>query len=172
MQRFVVTTLVLIAAVGGLAAGELSPQEEANAGLARQMIDAINRRDLDALDELIAPDIVRHCAATPGVTVRSLEDFKAFLRSDFATVPDSVIEVEHLIAQDDLVAVHAIYAGTQTGPMGPFPASDKRVEGPFLGFLRVEGDKIAEMWVEWDNLSMLTQLGHLPPPAPATADAR
>jgi len=60
--------------------------------------------------------------------------------------------------------VHAIYSGTQQGPMGPFPPTGKRVEGPFLSFLRIEDGKIAEMWVEWDNLSMLTQLGHLPPP--------
>ena len=54
--------------------------------------------------------------------------------------------------------------------MGPFPPTGKRVEGPFLSFLRIEDGKIAEMWVEWDNLSMLTQLGHLPPPGP-TSDA-
>ena len=172
MQRLLVTILVTFAAAGGLAAGELSPRETANAALVRQMIDAINQRDLDALDSLIAPDVVRHSTATAGVTVRSLDDFKAFLRGDFATVPDSVITIEHLIAQDDLVAVHAIYAGTQEGPMGPFPATGKRVEGPFLSFLRIEDGRIAEMWVEWDNLSMLTQLGHLPPPPPAASSDR
>lgn len=166
MHRLLVSTLMALSAVGSLTAGELSAQETANAALVRQMIDAINQRDLDALDSLIAPDIVRHCAATAGVTVHSLDDFKAFLRSDFATVPDSVITIEHLIAQDSLVAVHAIYAGTQKGPMGPFPATGKRFEGPFLSFIRIEDGKIAEMWVEWDNLSMLTQLGHLPAPDP------
>ncbi len=162
MHKVFVLFLVTIMLSGALAAGELTPQETANAALVRQMIDALNHRDLDALDALIAPDIVRHCAATAGVTVHSLDDFKAFLRSDFATVPDSVITIEHLIAQDDLVAVHAIYAGTQKGPMGPFPATGKRVEGPFLSFIRIEDGKIDEMWVEWDNLAMLTQLGLLP----------
>jgi hypothetical protein len=46
-----------------------------------RMIEAVNGRDFDALDDLIAPDLVRHCAATPDVEVRSLEDFKAFLFS-------------------------------------------------------------------------------------------
>ncbi|NIT61864.1 MAG: ester cyclase, partial [Aliifodinibius sp.] len=27
-----------------------------------------------------------------------------------------------------------------------------------------EEGKIAELWVEWDNLAMLQQLGHYPPP--------
>ena len=34
----------------------------------------------------------------------------------------------------------------------------------FLGILRFEERKIAEMWVEWDNLNILTQLGHFPLP--------
>jgi predicted ester cyclase len=52
--------------------------------------------------------------------------------------------------------------------MGPFPPSGKPLEIPFLGILRIEDGKIAEIWVEWDNLSALTKLGHLPPPGAAT----
>ena len=64
----------------------------------------------------------------------------------------------------DKVAVRAHYIGTQTGQMGPFPPSGMRVELPFMAILRIENDKIAEIWVEWDNISILTQLGHLPAP--------
>lgn len=32
-----------------------------------------------------------------------------------------------------------------------------------MGILRIEEGKIAEIWVEWDNLNALTQLGHFPP---------
>ncbi len=32
------------------------------------------------------------------------------------------------------------------------------------GIFRLEDGKIAEMWVTWDNLSALMQLGHFPPP--------
>ena len=48
--------------------------------------------------------------------------------------------------------------------MGPYSASGKKVDVRFLGILRFEEGKIAEMWVEWDNLNILTQLGHFPPP--------
>ncbi|MGB5302463.1 MAG: ester cyclase, partial [Gemmatimonadota bacterium] len=51
-----------------------------------------------------------------------------------------------------------------TGQMGPFPPSGKQLELPFIGLLRVENGKIAEIWVEWDNLNALAQLGHFPPP--------
>ena len=48
------------------------------------------------------------------------------------------------------------------GRWGPFPASDKPMTIPFMGILRIESGKIAEIWVEWDNLNALGQLGHVP----------
>jgi hypothetical protein len=32
------------------------------------------------------------------------------------------------------------------------------------GLQRFENGKVAEMWVTWDNLAALMQLGHFPPP--------
>lgn len=138
-----------------------------NEAIVLAMIEAVNARDLDALDTLVAASVQRHSAATPDVVVRSLDDFKAFLQADFATFPDSRMTVNNVVAAGDMVAVHAGYAGTQEGPMGPFPPSGKRMDLPFMGMLRIEDGKIAEMWVEWDNLNALGQLGHFPPPGAA-----
>jgi steroid delta-isomerase-like uncharacterized protein len=137
--------------------------EAENVQVAIDMVEAINDRELDRLDQLVAPDIVRQSAATAGVVVTSLEQFKAFLRSDFAGVPDSVISIDIVFGNDEYVAMRAIYSGTQTGQVGPFPPSGKRVELPFMGILRIDEGRIAEMWVEWDNVFMLTQLGHFSP---------
>lgn len=131
--------------------------------IASAMVEAINSRDLDRLDSLVAADLVRHSAATKGVVVSSLEEFKAFLRKDFAGIPDSVITIDIIFGNDEYVALRAIYSGTQTGDVGPFPPSGKRVELPYIGILRFAEGKISEMWVEWDNIFMLTQLGHFPP---------
>ena len=134
-----------------------------NIRVVKAMIEAINSRNLDALDALVSKDIVRHSEATPGVVVSNLGEFRAFLEMDIATIPDSVQEIDIIFGSDNYVAVKARLIGTQTGPMGPFPASGNTLELPFLGILRLEDKKIAEIWVEWDNLSALTQLGHFPP---------
>ena len=128
------------------------------------MIEAINERDFDALDDVVAEDVRRHSAATPGVEVKSLDDFKAFLKHDLAVIPDGSQEIHFMLSEDDRVAVYATYRGTQSGPMGPFPPSGRVAETPFIGIARIEDGKIAELWVEWDNLGILTQLGHFPPP--------
>ena len=138
--------------------------ESQNIQVVRAMAAAINDRNLDALNDFVTPDVVRHSGATAGVVVTNISEFRAFLETDFATVPDSVQEIDIIFGGGDYVAMRARYIGTQTGPMGPFPASNKRLELPFIGILRLENGKVAEIWVEWDNLNALTQLGHFPPP--------
>lgn len=129
--------------------------------------EIINSRDYDALPEVCQPNLVRHCPATPDVVVRSIEDMVAFLQEDLKAVPDSVVTLKMMAAEGDLVGFWANYSGTQEGPMGPFPPSGKRVDADFAGIFRFEDGKIAELWVTWDNVEMLTQLGHMTPPAPS-----
>jgi steroid delta-isomerase-like uncharacterized protein len=136
---------------------------EQNKALARRFGEAMNTRQFDLLDKIVAPDFLRHCQATPEVDVRSLQGFKEFLRQDATVFPDSVQTLKHILAEGDLVAVWATYEGTQRGQMGPFPPSGKKMQVDFGAILRVENGRIAELWVTWDNLAALAQLGHLPP---------
>jgi predicted ester cyclase len=138
---------------------------EENKALARRFGEAMNTRRFELLDEIVAPDMRRHCQATPEVTVSSLEEFKEFLRQDAMVFPDSVQKLHPLVAEGNLVAVWATYEGTQAGRMGPFPPSGRKMQVDFAAFLRIQDRKIAELWVTWDNLAALVQLGHVPPPA-------
>ncbi len=52
--------------------------------------------------------------------------------------------------------------GTQLGPMGPFPPSGRKAKFDFGAVFRIEGGKIAEWWVTWDNMTILRSLGHVP----------
>jgi predicted ester cyclase len=140
-------------------------QLEANKAAVRTMVEAGNALQLDRLDSVMTPDFVRHSQATPDAQVNSLADFKQFLTNDRATFPDENVELVSMVAEGDRVALLARFTGTQSGPMGPFPPTGKSVNVPFLGMLRMENGKIAEMWVEWDNVAILTQLGLFPPPA-------
>lgn len=121
--------------------------------------------DLDAFDTLLAPDFVRHCEATPEIAVTTREGFKEFYRETGKTFPDQRMTLDALVAEGDRVAFWGTFSGTQEGPMGPFPPTGKRMESQIGGMFRIEAGRIAELWVTWDNLSGLTQLGLLPPPS-------
>jgi len=135
---------------------------EQNKAVIRRFLDAWNERRADVFDELVAPDVVRHCEATPGLEVRSLAQVKEFLRQDTAVFPDSVQTIKLILAEGDLVAAWTTYEGTQQGQMGPFPASGRRARFDFGSVFRMENGRIAEWWVTWDNLTVLRALGHLP----------
>jgi len=158
MKRYVVCTLALFALAS------CSPEPLDGTKIVTAMTEAINARDLDRLDEFVAENIVRHSNATPGVVVTNLGEFKAFLKADFATVPDSVMTNDVIFGNGEYVGVRASYSGTQQGPMGPFPATGGAIEITFVGILRIEKGKVAEIWVEWDNLGSLIALGHIPLP--------
>ena len=143
-----------------------SSKAEANKEVVRRFVAAMNERRFEDLDELVSVDVVRHSPSTPGLEVRSLDQFKEFLRQDLEGVPDAMQEIRMLVAEGDLVALWANYSGTQDGPLGPFPATGRRVDTDFAGILRLEGGMITEINVVWDNLSMLVQLGHLEAPGP------
>ena len=140
----------------------MSTTTEQNKAVIQRFIDAWNSRQPDAFDDLIAPNVVRHCEATPGVEARSLDQVKEFLRQDTAVFPDSVQTIKLLVAERNLVAAWTRYEGTQQGPMGPFPPSGGGRSLIFGAVFRIEGGKIAEWWVTWDNMTILRALGHFP----------
>jgi steroid delta-isomerase-like uncharacterized protein len=145
-----------------------SKQLEANKNLIHRFTVSTNAADWDAFDELLTEDFSRHCQATPNVQVSSREEFKKLQESFLVSMPDQQITIEMIIAEGDKVAVYATYSGTLTGPMGEFPPTGKSVESKFISIFRIEEGRIAELWVEWDNLAMLTQLGLFPPGAQET----
>ena len=137
---------------------------EANKAIIRQFSEAVNNNNLEALDEIMTTNFVRHSQATPEVKVNSLEEFKQFAKVSSESIPDMTGKIEIMVAEGDYVAVYATFTGTQTGQMGPFPAYNKKMESKTMAIFRLGNGKIAELWIEWDNLAMLMQLGHFPPP--------
>ncbi len=137
---------------------------EKNKGLVNSFGEASNARNFDAIREMLIPEFVRHCQATPEVVVQNRDQFIDYLKADARVFPDSRQTLHHIVAEGDLVAFSVTYEGTQEGQMGPFPASHKRMQLDVLGMFRVRDGKLAELWLTWDNLAALGQLGHFPPP--------
>ncbi len=152
--------------VGIGCAPSATPQLDANRDLVRRFTEVLNAADWDALDELLTEDFSRHSDATPDMQVTSRAEFTALQDTFIASIPDQRVTIEMMVGEGDKVAVYATYAGTNTGPIAGLPATGKSVALKFLSIFRIEGGRIAELWVEYDNVAMLTQLGLFPPPTP------
>lgn len=166
-RTLVSAPIVLLVVVG--CASPQTAQLEANKDLIRQFTQVLNDADWDALGEIVAEDFARHSAATAGAPVRSRAEFIQLQEGFLVSVPDQRVTIHQLVAEGDRVAALATYSGTHTGPMGDYPATGEGFEAPFLAIFRIESGLIAELWVEWDNVALLTQLGLFPPPPPPTS---
>ncbi len=130
--------------------------------LVQRLETAMKERKLDDLDDIVAEDFVRHCEATPHLDIRSREQFKDFLRDFDVAFPDNVQTFTQMAAEGDRIGVLATYEGTHQGQLWDIPATGKPVTFTFAGMFRVADGKLAEFWITWDNVTILTQLGLMP----------
>jgi predicted ester cyclase len=91
---------------------------------------------------------------------------RRFLEANAKTFPDERVAIERMTVEGDTVAFRGTYAGTQEGAIGPFPPTNRAIQVDVAGTFRIEGERIAELWVLWDNLALLGQLGLWPPVDP------
>ena len=134
---------------------------EENKALARDSWErTVNQRDLDAIEEIYAPDFVWH---EPDQDIRGYEQGRQFASTFFDAFPDINITVEDAIAEGDQVATRYTIRGTHRGETEEFgPPTERQMELEGITIHRIEGGKIVEEWERYDNLSALQQLGLAP----------
>lgn len=137
---------------------------EQNKEIVRRVIaEAVNAHDLQAFREILAPDYRRHSQATTEMPeIRGTDQMLTFLQDTFAAFPDWREAIELMLAEGDKVAVITTGTATHTGPLGDIPPTGKRIRVTNFIVQRIENGKIAETWIGWDNLAVLSQLGLVP----------
>ena len=134
------------------------PTEE-NKALARRAYEAINQRELTALDELATPDFVFHNAS---MTIQSLEGFKQFLAMYFTAFPDLHFTIEDLIAEGDTVVVRHSARGTHRGMLMGIPPTGKQISTSGIAIIHFANGKSVEDWFNGDDLGLMQQIGAIP----------
>ncbi|WP_062267016.1 ester cyclase [Endozoicomonas arenosclerae] len=134
---------------------------KSNKEVIQKFLSNVNHRNYDALENILAPNFQRHCQATPQVEIKNKEAFIEFIKLDHQSFPDGVMKPKMMIAEENTVAGMYTYSGTQEGTLGELPALGNSFTLNFLMFNTIENGKIMDMHVEWDNISLLGQLGHM-----------
>ena len=125
----------------------------ANKDLVRRFYaEAINQRDLSAVDRLLTADFThdgeQRGRAGQRVAVAAFLDAFGDLRN----------EILLLLAEGDLVAAHQRWTGTHTGAFAGVPATGRPVEFTSTAVLRVADGLIAEAWDQVDAAGLMAQL--------------
>jgi predicted ester cyclase len=121
---------------------------EENKAISNRVAEAIGRGDLDAFDELFAPDLA--------------EEFKRSIGEIRRAFPDYAGTNVDQIAEGDRVANRFVFLGTHLGEFMGVAPTGKRVEFVGNSIDRVVEGRIVESWVEVDLLGVLQQLGTFP----------
>jgi predicted ester cyclase len=130
-----------------------------NKELIRQVEEAWNDGNLDALDDFFAPNAVSH-AAVPRLP-RGLSGWKQAHRQMLAAVPDRKVIIEDMIAEGDRVVVRARLTGTNLGglPWAGVSPNGNRIDMEYITIYRIEGGKIVECWALNDMMTLIGQIG-------------
>ena len=133
---------------------------ETNIAAQEQFGKAINTGDFSLFDAVVAPDSVDHDPAPgqgPGPT--GFRQFFTELRTAF---PDLAISVEHMVADEDNVAIAYTMTGMQRGTFMGFAPTGKRVQARGVQIGKFANGKLIERWGSSDQLGILQQLGLAP----------
>jgi steroid delta-isomerase-like uncharacterized protein len=124
--------------------------------------EVMSSGNLNDMDEFIAADYVNHNPSDPTSTGREgLRALFAEIRSGFS---DFRIHVHDVITEDDIVVARVTFSGTHTGSFAGAPATGKPINMTGIDIIRYRDGKAVERWGEFDNLSLLQQLGVIPTP--------
>lgn len=133
---------------------------EENKNIVRRYQDAYNTNHLDALDEVVAVDVLTP-KIMPGIP-SGLAGAKAVHRKTLLGMPDFHTQIDDLIAEADRVAARVTMTGTHTGDFYGIPATGRSVNFTGIYIARIKDGKIVEHWGEEDGLALMGQLGFTP----------
>lgn len=101
--------------------------------LGYRVYEAINAKNIAALEELFDPHVVRHAAGETGI-----ESVRKALTSAFTAFPDQRFVVEDVIAEGDKVALRVTIHGVPAAPGDPLPI--------IMEIFRIENGRVVEVW--------------------------
>ena len=127
---------------------------EENKAIVRGFIEAYNKRNIDSLDEFVAPDYVDHAN-----NIQGLEGLKQIINIGLKGVPDWHEAIEDIIAEGDKVWVLLTYTATHTGEFRGLAPTGNKMTGKAVDIHRIVNGKVVEYWNVTDGLDKFKQMG-------------
>ena len=142
---------------------------EANKAVVQRVVDEIiNQGKLDLADELFSPNYHSHRDLTRDASPSAAgadgpDSIKQDVGGVRAAFPDVHCVTDLMVAEGDKVMARITLTGTHNGTFLGAAPTGKRFKRTGMHMVRLEDGKIVEQWVQSDDLSMLQQLGMVPP---------
>jgi steroid delta-isomerase-like uncharacterized protein len=114
----------------------------------------------NAIEEFYAPDVVIHSAA-PGWPT-GIDGVRATVSMIKGGISGFELGIQFMLADGDKVAAKWTIRGTHSGELMGVPATGKPINFQGVSVVRIEDDKIVDIWGASDGLGLMQQLGAFP----------
>jgi predicted ester cyclase len=136
---------------------------EENKAIAIRLVEAINRKDMKTVDDLLAANFVEH-SAPPGMPPTRQTTLQ-LIAMTVQAFPDFHYDIPLTVAEGDRVAQHLVAHGTMKGELLGMKPTGKSATWTETHVGRIVNGKFVDHWVDQDQMGMMTQLGLIPVPA-------
>jgi steroid delta-isomerase-like uncharacterized protein len=128
----------------------------------RYFNELFNQGKVELLSELLHPDYVNHSPGTPELP-RGRDGVAIVVAGLRRAFPDLSYHIDDLVIAADAVATRTTMTGTHRGDLFGLPATGRSVKVQQFTIERIRDGKISAHHRLTDDLSLLRQLGVLPP---------
>jgi steroid delta-isomerase-like uncharacterized protein len=139
--------------------------------VAADFVEAFNAHDEARLRELNAENAVFEGAGD--VRLEGREPVTQYAMMWLNAFPDARLTVHNELVAGDWVVQEFTFKGrheaTLTTPGGDVPPTHRELQGRGVQVFRVEGDKIADTRLYYDQVQIMSQLGLMPEPSSSVA---
>jgi steroid delta-isomerase-like uncharacterized protein len=139
---------------------------EDNRTAARQWIEAFNDRDEQREADARTADYIAHAPDSIEPAPLDSDGWTQFLAVFLEGFPDLHLEVEAAAADEAMVAQRILFTGTHTGVFQGLPPTNRQVTFYGIEINRMVDGKVAEHWVQLDQVTLFQQLGLRVVPGP------
>ena len=127
--------------------------------------DAIQSGDLSKLGDEIDSNVIEHGGMFPNGSASGIAVSRKIMTQLKTSFPDLKFEMTSFVADSEMAFAHYRFTGTNTGPtMDGKPATNKKVDFTGVDVIKIKNGKAVEHWGYEDDMTMMNQMGNMPPP--------
>ena len=130
-----------------------------------------NRGNLNKASEFLADQVRFHDPVFPNLN-SGIQSIKNHIEGTRKAFPDLKITIDDTIAERNEVVLHWTARGTHQGQFLGMQPTQRKVTIDGTSIYRLEGEKIAESYANWNLATMMAQLGVAEVPKEALVGAR
>jgi steroid delta-isomerase-like uncharacterized protein len=116
----------------------------------------LNQYNSDLIPELFTPDVALHASTGDAIGIEAVRRTVANVHAMF---PEHRFVVEDVVANGDKAAARWTMTAINSAPIAGVPPTGKPITNSAVVFYRFHEDRIAELWLQMDQVGVFRQIG-------------